>query len=301
MNKNNHNKLNPISNIIQSKIDSSDGNSEKLTRNKKNSKQKKSKKSKDKKNLDFNQILLKEKIKLAKKEEIKNSIEDINTIITNETPDNLLNKKRHLNTNTEKQEEKIEINPLENKINFPHKNKFEKNSENNNKNFATYNLLIDNLFSLFKEGKNEEFKIFYKNLENFQKSKENFFKIIPKEEINEYSEEDENSVDSNSSKNENLNNFNLDNDATNLYAYDKDREYLNSDINFKLKKDLFLMNKYDNFEKGLNMNKELINYTNNIEKNLYDTNKKDEKINQQEGNVLKTNKQEQKILGILYF
>lgn len=144
---------------------------------------------------------------------------------------------------------------------------------------------LHELLDYFKKGENKTFISKFIELEKFSKTKENFFEksinlknlninsstIKDDQNINSQSQSDqeEESIDSGKLRKENF-----EENADAKFAYDKNREFLNTDINLRLKSDLNLMNKFNNFEEGLNMSKSLIDYSNTIHEDHYDNEKK---------------------------
>ncbi len=140
----------------------------------------------------------------------------------------------------------------------------------------------------FKKGDNAAFNSNYIDLEKFVKTKENFYEksielktinnriktsdIDKDENINksqsasDLGEEEQDSIDNDVK----LRKDNFEDETDEKFAYDKNRDFLNVDINLRLKCDLNLMNKFNNFEEGLNMSKTLIDYSNTIHKDHYD-------------------------------
>jgi len=246
---------------------------------------------------DFNEILLKEKIKqsIRIKEQEKNKK---NLLLNNEKESrkedaqmntDLLRKKRFF----EKENDKIFLedeNIIQNKINLEKHdillNENKKIDEINKIRKENIDAKIQELFELFKIGDNEKFKIKYSEFEIFTKTKENFYEKSNnlKFNINKNTKKDNNSDSENHSENREedidlektkLNRVSFEDNSDARFAYDKNRDFLNSEINLRLKSDLHLMSQFNNFEHGLNMNKNLIDYSNTLHKDTYD---KDNKI-----------------------
>jgi len=158
---------------------------------------------------------------------------------------------------------------------------------------------IDNklhgLLDCFKKGDNAAFTEKYSELEKLAINKENFYqktidlrnlnnnKIISDnvEDINSQSQSEEEDL----TESGKLRKDNFDDEADAKFAYDKNREFLNTDINLRLKSDLDLMNNFNNFEEGLNMSKSLIDYSNTIHKDHYDKDNKTSLNNKQQKQI----------------
>lgn len=295
---------------------SSSKSGEKKSSNKHISKKSK-KKHKRKKKEDFAEILLKEKLQQAKAESANINNSDSKNFSNRENDkstfneNSLLNKKRLQSQNEgDKAVQDIDLE----KLNFI-LSKDEIIKQENSEKKHRIDSLIDDLFALFKTGNNEEFQNKFKQLENLGKTKNNFIEKIKVK--------DSKAIDSNTLKTENkssdmpsdsdegdveqigdsdLKNFNFDDaNSTNMYAYDKNREFLNTDINIKLKSDLLLMNKFNDFEKGLNMDKNFIDYSNSLSKNALAGEVFDDEKNNSEQIDNAVFKQQKQMLGILFF
>ncbi len=134
------------------------------------------------------------------------------------------------------------------------------------------------ILNFFIKGDNAAFNSKFSELEKIAKTKENFYEkpielrnnikktSETKKNINsESASEEEENID-----NDNIRKDNVEDETDAKFAYDKNRDFLNTEINLRLRSDLNLMDKFNNFEGGLNMSKSLIDYSNTIHKEHYD-------------------------------
>jgi len=296
--------------------------SSKKKNKKEKKKNKKNKKNKNKKEeiLSYEELLMKDKIKENKYFEnqhktTNNYLVELNenSIIDNENKIaiqyDLLKNKRLLSNKSEiddttqndfinkqikdlKENEKIENEKIENE-NI-------KIDEINTQRKANIKTKLQSLFELALKGDKENFDIKYANLEKLAKTKENFLlkKFVLKKKSNKDDNMDKNDSyqsiseeEKNEGNEENLNlrknNFYENDDFDAKYAYDKNRKFLNSDVNLKLKTDLISMNEFNSFEKKLKINEySKDNHSRSINQdNLENT--KNVGITNKEGNLIK--------------